>query len=176
MILITFTATVIIMSIALLSSISDFRALRIPNWHSLSIVILFIPAYFLSPESFSPLWQHISAMAAMFIISYIMFILRMMGGGDSKLATALGLWVGLNGLAGFVFYMSIIGGLVGVISLIIRNKKPFKNPHKGSWFEQAQLGKNSIPYGIAISIGAWAAILHTGLFFNQLDEVLKIIH
>jgi len=176
MILITFFLTLIVIVITILSCISDVKSLRIPNWHSLVILAVFIPAWFLSPESFTPLWQHASAMAIMFAVSYIMFAFRIMGGGDSKLATVLGLWIGLQGLMPFILSMSIVGGLIGFISLIIRKKKPFKNPAKGSWVETAQAGGNSIPYGIAIAVGSWITILHTGFLLNQLDEVFRIIH
>jgi prepilin peptidase CpaA len=100
----------------------------------------------------------------------------MIGGGDSKLGTALALWAGLRGLLPFVFYMALVGGILGIAALVLYKLKPFKNPRVGGWIEQAQLGANAIPYGIAISAGAWASFFHTGIVHEQIHEVFKIIH
>jgi Flp pilus assembly protein protease CpaA len=89
---------------------------------------------------------------------------------------ALGLWLGLEGLLPFLFYMALAGGVIGVFSLIIAKRKPFKKLLPGSWLGQAQAGKNAIPYGLAISFGAWAAFSHSGFIHNQLNEVFSIIH
>ena len=168
--------TAVVLIVTLLSCISDVRSLRIPNWHSLVILAAFIPAWLAAPEAFIGLAQHAAAMAIMLVVSYIMFSLRMMGGGDSKLATVLGLWVGLSGLPPYIFYMAIAGGVMGLVSLLLRKKKIFKNPRPGSWIEQVQAGRNAVPYGVAISIGAWVALFHTGFLDNQLNEVFSIIH
>jgi prepilin peptidase CpaA len=175
MTIITALMTLVIFIVTLLSCVSDVRSLRIPNWHSLVILGCFIPAWLAAPEAFNGLTQHAAAMGGMFVIGYLMFSLGMMGGGDSKLATVLGLWVGLNGLMPFIFSMAIIGGVIGLVTIIISKKKPFKNPLPGSWIEQAQTGHNAIPYGVAISSGAWVALYHTGFLHQQLNEVFNII-
>ncbi len=161
MISIVLVLLLIVVFITLLSCQSDVMTLKIPNWHSLAIVGVFVLAYFVDATSFAPLWQHITAALAMFVISYIMFTFKIMGGGDSKLATALALWLGLKGLLPFVIILSLAGGLVGGATLYLRNKKPFNNPKKGSWIEVAQSGGNAVPYAVAISIGFWVAIFHT---------------
>ncbi|MCE9508439.1 MAG: prepilin peptidase [Alphaproteobacteria bacterium] len=175
MMIITAFMTLIVFVVTLLSCVSDVRSLRIPNWHSLVILGCFIPAWLATPGAFDGLPQHAAAMGVMFVVGYLMFSLGLMGGGDSKLATVLGLWVGLNGLAPFILSMAIAGGVVGLVSIIISKKKFFKNPLPGSWIEQVQAGRNAIPYGVAISIGAWAALSHTGFLHHQLDEVFNII-
>ncbi len=155
---------IFVLEVTLLSCISDIRSMRIPNWHALVIAVCFVPAWLAAPKPvFGPLWYHIAAMALMFIITYAMFYKGMMGGGDSKLATALGLWVGLKGLVPFIFYMAIMGGVLGAITLFLQKRKLFENPKPGSWVEQAQSKKNAIPYGVAISVGCWASFFHTGL-------------
>lgn len=176
MIVISLLMTAIVFVVTVLSCVSDIRSLRIPNWHSLVILCCFAPAWWAMPGLFGALWQHVGAMGFMFVMTYAMFILGMVGGGDSKFATALGLWIGLKGLILFMFYMAIIGGVVGIASLAIRKYKPFKNLKAGSWAEQAQSGRNVVPYGLAIGLGAWVTFFHTGLIYNQLNEVIRIIH
>jgi prepilin peptidase CpaA len=152
------------------------RSLRIPNLYSVIIIGAFAAAYLVSKESFDPLWHHLGALGVVFIVTYLMFIAGMMGGGDSKLGSALALWVGIKGVVIYVFWMAVAGGLIGGLSLLIRKKKPFARPLPGSWMAAAQEGKNAIPYGVAISFGAWVAMWHTGFITHQLDELFKIIH
>src|ERR1700722_2220524 len=162
--------------VTVLSCVSDIRSLRIPNAYALIILACFVPAWLATPADFGPLWYHLAAMGLMFVLSYLMFCKGMMGGGDSKLATALGLWVGLKGLLPFVFYMALMGGVLGAVTLCLRKKKLLSNPKAGSWIEQVQSGQNAVPYGVAISFGSWASFFHTVLIHHHLNEVFKIIH
>lgn len=171
-----FILTAVVFVITLLSCLSDIRSLRIPNAHSLAIVACFAVAFLLSPDSFGPLSHHLGALAVVFVTTYLMFIAGLMGGGDSKLGTALALWVGAKAVLVYVFWMTALGGVLGLVSLWIARKKPFKNPPLGGWVATLQEGKNAIPYGIAITFGAWIAMWHSGFIAQQMDEVFKIIH
>jgi prepilin peptidase CpaA len=140
------------------------------------ILASFIVAFVLSPESFNKWWVHIGAFVLMFGVTFGMFCLNMLGSGDTKLGSVLALWVGLKGLMIYLFYMTLAGGVLGIASIILYRKKFFKNPREGSWVARVQEGKSAIPYGVAISVGFWGALFHTGFLYHQLDEVLKIIH
>jgi prepilin peptidase CpaA len=166
----------IVVGISLLSCRSDFRALRIPNWHSLAILAAFVPAWLAAPQAFGSLWHHMAAMGMVFALTYGMFCLNLIGGGDSKLASALGLWVGLKGLFPFLFYMAIAGGLLGSMALLLRRKKIFDSPHPGGWIDQVQKGRSAVPYGVAISFGTWMSFLHSEFLYKELNEVFKIIY
>jgi len=166
----------VVLVTSVLACVSDVMRLRIPNLHSGVVIAAFALAYLLSPDSFSVWWEYIGAMVMMFVITYLMFLFGLMGGGDSKFGTALALWVGLHGMLPYVFWMAIMGGIIGGLSLYFKKKKPFKSPPAGSWMAQVQEGRNAVPYGIAISAGAWLALWQTGFIIHQLDELFKIIH
>src|SRR4051812_12848476 len=153
----------VVLAMTILGSVSDVRSLRLPNIYTLVIIGCFIPAWLAHPEAFAPLWQHLAAMAGMFIVTYVMFSAGIMGGGDAKFGTALALWAGLRGLMPFIFVMALVGGVLGVMALGLKKKKLFANPKPGSWIEQTQSGVSAVPYGVAISLGSWAAFFHTGL-------------
>jgi prepilin peptidase CpaA len=177
MALVALLMTTVVLGVTIQSCITDARSLNIPNWHTLVILACFIPAFLAMPSAFAGgLIPHLEAMAIVFVVTYLLFFLGLLGGGDSKLGTGLGLWIGLKGLVYFLFYMSIAGGLLGVAALYIRKHKIFKNPAAGSWVAQLQNGRNAMPYGIAISFGAWMTFIQTGFLHNQLSEVFKIIH
>jgi len=162
--------------ITVLACISDVRGLRIPNLYVALIFAAFFPAFIFMPDAFGTWWEHLGAMLVFLVITYVMFVWNMLGAGDAKYGAALALWIGLQGLMPFVLYMAIVGGVLGVLSLVLRKYKPVKNPRVGSWAATVQDGGNAVPYGIAITAGAWGAIFHTGFAFHQLDELIRIIH
>lgn len=162
--------------VSVMACISDVRSLRIPNLYSIIVLAAFVLAFAVSPASFYVWWEHVGAMVAMLLITYLMFCFNMLGSGDSKFGSVLALWVGLPGLMVYVFYMALMGGVIGAATLYIRKKKPCANPLKGSWIAQVQEGRNAVPYGVAITFGAWAAFFHTAFFAHRLGELIAIIH
>ena len=160
----------------ILACLSDINTLRIPNLYSVVVIVAFAIGFIAAPESFGSWKEHLGAFAIILTVTYIMFMVGMMGGGDSKFGSALALWVGAHGLLFFIFWMGLMGGIIGGISLYFKKKKPVQNPKEGSWIAQVQAGRNAVPYGIAISFGAWAALWQTGFIIQQLDELSKIIH
>lgn len=157
---------------------SDFNRLTIPNIYVLSIAVAFIPAFlatkiFASDISFFSAWtSHVIAAVAVFGVTYVLFYVRIIGGGDAKLLTVYGLWAGLSGLMPLFFWMALIGGVLGLSTLALRKWKPVKAPAKGSWVEKAQSGSQEVPYGIAIFIGALAAFWQIG--YLQPSELMEL--
>lgn len=148
---------------------SDFRGLVIPNLYSAIVLGAFALAWggmLLAdgPSVFSGIGSHLGAALVMFVATYGMFAARMIGAADSKIGTAFALWVGLKGLVPFLFFMTLAGGVLGVAALSLRRWKPWPGAPEGSWPARAQAGENAVPYGIAIVVGAFAAMVAVGYF------------
>lgn len=139
---------------------SDYTRMNIPNLYSIAIILSFIPAFaamkFFAPDvTYFGNWQsHLITFVAVFAVTYVLFLLKFIGGGDSKLITAYALWTGFQGLMPFLFFMALIGGVLGLITLLLGKVKLVKKPKRGSWVAKAQNGKREVPYGIAIFTGA----------------------
>lgn len=152
------------------AAVSDWRGFLIPNTYSAGVALAFIPAYsvflfFAGDSGFFEGWgSHLGACAIVFAVSFLLFSFNMFGAGDSKLVTAYALWTGMGGLSAFVFYMALVGGLLGVATLLLRKHKPFKEAREGTWIARAQAGDNAVPYGIAIMVGAIASFVWLGYF------------
>lgn len=77
---------------------------------------------------------------AVFAILAGLFALRMMGGGDVKLLSALALWIVPANFLKLVIVMAIVGG---VLTLVM-----------GAWHvARRQRDRIAIPYGVAIAFG-----------------------
>ena len=156
------------MGLGLLAGWSDYKGMTIPNYIALLVPCLFAVSYtalhFGEVEIFQGIEKHLIAGGVTFVVTFIMFIAKMIGGGDSKLATAFAFWVGTKGLPVFLFYMALMGALLGLAAIILKKRKPVKEPPEGSWVARVQAGESVVPYGIPIAIGAIVAFLQLGFF------------
>lgn len=152
-----------------LAAVSDFRGLTIPNIYSgliagsYLICILVLTALG-HGALLPPLFSSVLAALIFFAITFVMFAAKILGAADSKLGTACVLWMGLSGFVAFLFYMTVFGGVLALISIVLRKWKPIKNPPAGSWLEKAQAGENKVPYGIAIFLGMLVSFVNLGYF------------
>ncbi len=144
----------VIAVLAILCAVSDARHLIIPNKLVLTMIGLFPMAALLSPSAI-PFQGHIIAGALIFGISMALFALKLMGGGDSKMAGALALWLGMKNLIPFVVVMALVGGILAAIALVLRQNTQLipEKVSQESWLGQLKQGKSVVPYGIAIAIG-----------------------
>ncbi len=155
--------------VGVLAGLSDIRSMKIPNSYSLYVVAAFFVAYvvlYIGGQGgvFSSLPSHLLSAGLMFVATAILFGLRIIGAGDSKFATACAFWIGAKYLTIFLFFMTLGGGLLGIVALYIKRKKPFKNPKEGSWAAQVQSGVDKVPYGVAITFGMVIAFVYAGYF------------
>lgn len=165
------------------SALSDFNSLTIPNIYVIGVLLAFLPAYgvlfFVDPEIsiFSSLKSHLVSFGLGLGITFILFATKMIGAGDSKLFAAYALWVSIDGIMPFLFFMSLTGGVLAAASWAIKKYKPFKNPKEKSWISEIQAGRSAVPYGIAIFVGVLFAFGYQGYFtLAPYAEILQGSH
>jgi prepilin peptidase CpaA len=133
-------------TLLVVAAVIDVRTFTISNRLNLTVALL-APLYWLS-VSLSP-WPgiaiQIAAAVTVFVILAGAFYVGMMGGGDVKLAAALALWFPPQSLLQFIVYMSIAGGLVTLVVLVVHRSREAK-------------GRPQIPYGLAIAYGGLAIL------------------
>lgn len=155
---------------AITAAVSDFKSMSIPNMYAGFIILAFIPAFAADAlsgtgmEFFSSWKSHLLAAIIIFGVTFALFSFRVIGAGDSKLCSALALWVGMPGMASFLFYMAIMGALLGVATKIMNKHRLIETPKEGSWVSKSQEGHMGVPYGIAICFGAIIAFYQLGYF------------
>lgn len=153
------TAIVICLVVAMFV-VMYFDATRfiIPNWLVGSLLLLYPVAFYLSPAVID--WKmDLLGMLGAFVIGYIIFALRIMGGGDVKLIIVLSLWVGLEKLTQFGFNFAVLGGVLSLIVVIMRVILPKLCKDKEKLpriFRQRQ----PVPYGLAIA-GAFLLMMYS---------------
>ena len=151
----TFTE-VLLVSLAiilLVAAVVDVRTFTISNRLNLTVALL-APIYWWSismPLGWSVAVQ-LAMGAAVFGLLAVAFCLGMMGGGDVKLAAALALWFSPAATIRFLVVMSLAGGVLTVLLLILQKVRRKEGPPK-------------IPYGVAIAFGGLFILAQR--FLNQ---------
>lgn len=118
---------------------TDIRRRQIDNWLNAAIALSAPAFWWATGLSLYPgVAMQLGVALAAFVVLCGMFALRMMGGGDVKLLTALALWLPWQPFMQLLLIMSLIGGVLTVVL--------------GAWHVmRRQHHKLKIPYGVAIA-------------------------
>lgn len=132
---------VLLACMLVVAAFTDFRSRRIANWLNASIAIL-APLYWWIGGL--GLWPGVAIQlglaVAVFAVLSVLFTMRMMGGGDVKLLTALALWFPPVPYLNLLLIMALVGGVLTFVM--------------GVWHvTRRQKDRLAIPYGIAIAAG-----------------------
>ena len=134
----------------IVAAVIDVRTFTISNGLNGAVALL-APLYWWSIGL--PLWPdaaiQVAVAAGVFALLAATFYMGMMGGGDVKLAAALALWFSPINTLKFLIIMSLAGGVLTLIVLLI-HKKRGKAPIEGD----APAARPEVPYGVAIAFGA----------------------
>ncbi|MAF68332.1 MAG: peptidase [Micavibrio sp.] len=156
------------------AAISDFKFLKIPNVVSIvalaAFAVAFAAQYFGLPVELRPMGvitSHLASGAIMFGMTLALFAVRILGAGDSKMASAYALWFTLFLLSQYLVLITLVGGVLGVVALILRRIKP-KNHFHSVWIKTISEQNSAVPYGIAIAVSFWVCALGKGYLSFEL--------
>jgi prepilin peptidase CpaA len=132
----------IALAIALVvAAFTDIRSRQISNWLN-GAIALGAPLFWWS--SGLSLWPDVAAQLGVALAAFVLlaglFALKMMGGGDVKLLTALALWVSPSHFMQLLLVMAVAGGVLTVLMVCWHTARRQKD-------------KLAIPYGVAIAFG-----------------------
>ena len=125
----------------LMAAWTDIKTRTISNELNATIALLAVIFWFIAGEA---LWPDVAIRIAValgvFMVFALLFVLKLMGGGDVKMIAALALWLPIKGLVAMLTVMALSGGLIGLFLLIRQKFRP-------------NAERPEIPYGVAIAIG-----------------------
>lgn len=148
-------------ALVILGGVRDLVSYRIPNWISLALLGAFAPAALLAWASGAPvqaLGLHLAVGAAALVAGVVMWSLRWIGGGDAKLFAAAALWLGLPAAGTYLAVTGLAGGALALLLLQLRSPRLRTVVGLGpAWVGRLAQPGESVPYGVAIAVGALAA-------------------
>lgn len=135
------------------AAISDMITMTIANRVSLLLVAAFLVVAPLAGMPLGLIGFHLLAGVIVLGVTFTLFALGTMGGGDAKLLAATAVWMGLGiSLAEYVVIGAVFGGGLTLLILVYRNS-PISDV-TGNFillrkFSDRRLG---IPYGVALGL------------------------
>jgi prepilin peptidase CpaA len=104
---------IVALTTALLASVSDIRARRIPNWLTFGSAGAALVFHGLTSGA-SGLAHGAGGWLVGLLVFLLPFALRGLGGGDVKLMAALGAWIGAADVLWLALYTGLAGGVLAL--------------------------------------------------------------
>jgi prepilin peptidase CpaA len=108
----------------LVATVTDLRWRRIPNWLTVSTLVLgfALNALIAYPAPVEGVWLAAKGFAFAFALNLVMYMLHMTGAGDVKLLAAVGAMVGCSDFVGIFLLTAMIGGVLAIILMTIKGR------------------------------------------------------
>lgn len=136
---------------------SDFFSMRISNWVSIVLLAAF---FLLAPFvlDIKVIGWHVVTFAVVLAIAFGLFAAGLLGGGDAKLLAVIALWLGLEFMVPYMFYLAIFGGLLALAFIVFRKFTLPEGLRSIPWLARLHSKTEGIPYGVAL--GAAALVIY----------------
>lgn len=136
------------------AAVSDTLSMTIANRVSVILVVTFAVAAPLTGMDWTNYGGHFAAAASVLAVTFVMFAIGGMGGGDAKLMAATALWMGLNfNLLVYLVTSAFLGGMLTLLILYYR-KSPLADWTGGNMFLRHFANPTGgVPYGVALGVG-----------------------
>lgn len=108
----------------LVATVTDLRSRRIPNWLTVSTLVLgfVLNALIAYPSPVEGLWLAAKGFGLAFALNLVMYMLHMTGAGDVKLLAAVGAMVGCSDFLGIFLLTALIGGVLAIILMLVKGR------------------------------------------------------
>lgn len=137
----------------LFSAISDMVSMTIANRVSVLLVATFMVLAPLTGMEWSVYGLHLAAGALVLAITFAMFAIGGMGGGDAKLLAATAIWMGFGILlVEYLVFGAVFGGLLTLAILKFRSSPASTVALHNIFLRHFADQKAGIPYGVALGV------------------------
>lgn len=115
---------VLLIASVMLAAITDVRWRRIPNWLTVSTLVLgfVLNALLTYPSPLEGIAVAAKGFALAFGLNLVMYMLHMTGAGDVKLMAAIGALVGCSDFVGIFLLNALIGGVLGLVLVAVKGR------------------------------------------------------
>ena len=135
---------ILLLLIVVPAAMFDFRQRRVPNWLSLTGVLLGIGLNFFLGQPPTDLSNSLQGLGLAFVIYFPLYLIRAMGAGDVKLMAAVGAIVGLKNWLGILVLTAGFGGLAALV--LVLNKGRLRSTFRNIWLILISVRHGQAPY------------------------------
>lgn len=151
-------------ALMVLSASLDFLTMRIPNQIPAALALGYLVLAAAAPLPLPTVLSDVSCGLGILVMTFVMFSLRWIGGGDAKLAAATAVWMGWGSILDYGVMASVCGGLL-TVSLLMARARPLPKilaQHPG--IARLHDQEAGVPYGIALAAAGLIECPHTALW------------
>jgi len=150
------------------SASMDLLTFTIPNRICVALALGYVIFAALLGVPAVDILLNLSCALAILGITFVMFNLGLVGGGDAKLAAATAAWLGWAAIIDYCLAASIFGGILTLILLGVRKVPLPAALARVSWVARLHNAGAGVPYGIALAAAGlmqfpnssiWAAVV-----------------
>ena len=139
------------------AALSDMFTMTIANRVSLMLIVTFVAIAPFIGLSWTQFGLHVAAFALVLCVTFGLFAMGVMGGGDAKLMASTALWMGLGpSLMEYLLFATVAGGLLTLFLLIFRGSSLATLAGEIRVLRRI-IDEKDVPYGIALAIGGLMA-------------------
>ena len=146
------------------AALSDAVSMTIANRLSLLLAGSFLVLAPFTGMEWSAYAWHVGAGVLVLAVTFAVFALGGMGGGDAKLLSATAVWMGFGmPLLQYLVYGAVFGGLLTIAILAFRNSPVSWYAGRNMFLRHFADGKAGVPYGVALGIAGLMVFPETAL-------------
>ncbi|MGH6866827.1 MAG: A24 family peptidase [Methyloceanibacter sp.] len=134
-----------------LAAATDLLTMTVPN----RIPVLLVAGFIVLAPAIGLGWTeiglHVALALGALIVTFALFSIGWIGGGDAKLFAATCLWLGPEAMLVYSLYAAIIGGVL-TLALLSWRAMPLPAPlFSQNWLARLHNPEEGVPYGIALA-------------------------
>jgi len=146
------------------AAISDMLSMTIANRVSVLLVLAFVVLAPLTGMDWQTFGMHLAGGFAVLVVTFTLFAIGGMGGGDAKLLAATAVWMGFGmPLMEYLVYSAAVGGLLTMAILAYRGSPLAVYTGHRLLLRNLADKDVGVPYGIALGIGGMLTFPETAL-------------
>lgn len=152
------------------AALSDVFTMTIANRVSLLLIASFLAIAPFIGLTWYEFGLHLAAFAIVLAVTFGLFALGTMGGGDAKLLASTALWMGLGpALMQYLLVATVAGGVLTLVLMIFRNSALATIAGEVRVLRRI-IDERDIPYGVALAWGGLYAFPQSAAFLWALQQ------
>lgn len=155
---------VIFPGIMIFAALSDLFTMTISNRVSIALVVVFLPFALLIGMPAQAIALHLACGGAVLMLTFFLFAMNWIGGGDAKLAAATAVWMGWEHLGEYGLDTALIGGALTLSILYARHLPLPRWAVAIAWITRLHDRGAGVPYGIALAVAGLLIYPQTGVW------------
>lgn len=139
------------------AALSDMFTMTIANRISLLLIVTFLAIAPFIGLTWVQFATHLAAFVLVLTVTFGLFAVGVMGGGDAKLMASTALWLGLGpALMNYLLIATVAGGALTLFLMVFRKSALATYAGEVRVLRRI-IDEKDIPYGIALAVGGLAS-------------------